>query len=88
MTNDDSLMEGLKRDHQWIKILVSGSNRGSRISLPVSGMRNTSKLARTHWEKFNMFFGYPSDIRKAICTMNAIEPRDTAGDQETQDFPY
>ncbi|KHS76237.1 IS256 family transposase [Pectobacterium brasiliense] len=32
-----------------------------------------SKSWRTHWENLNTFFGYPSDIRKAIYTTNAIE---------------
>ncbi|KMN61773.1 transposase [Leclercia sp. LK8] len=32
-----------------------------------------SKSWRAHWENLNTFFGYPSDIRKAIYTTNAIE---------------
>ncbi|MCE2004289.1 IS256 family transposase [Enterobacter asburiae] len=32
-----------------------------------------SKSWRAHWENLNTFFSYPSDIRKAICTTNAIE---------------
>jgi len=32
-----------------------------------------SKCWLTHWENLNIFFGYPSDIRKAIYTTNAIE---------------
>ncbi|TYL42683.1 IS256 family transposase [Dickeya sp. ws52] len=32
-----------------------------------------SKSWRAHWENLNTFFGYPTDIRKAIYTTNAIE---------------
>lgn len=32
-----------------------------------------SKSWHAHWENLNTFFGYPSDIRKAIYTTNAIE---------------
>ncbi|EOS93931.1 transposase, partial [Erwinia tracheiphila PSU-1] len=32
-----------------------------------------SKSWRAHGENLNTFFGYPSDIRKAIYTTNAIE---------------
>jgi transposase-like protein len=32
-----------------------------------------SKSWRSHWENLNTFFDYPTDIRKAIYTTNAIE---------------
>ncbi len=32
-----------------------------------------SKSWRNHWHNLNTLFNYPQDIRKAICTINAIE---------------
>ena len=33
----------------------------------------TSKTWRNHWDNLYTLFKYPQDIRKAICTTNAIE---------------
>ena len=43
-----------------------------------------SKSWRSNWENLNEFFAYPSDIRKAIYTTNAIESLNSSLRKVTQ----